>query len=77
MSLAGSIDQRERELNIEEKFSLFLDFLNDHVWSRKQKIGEHDIVYLLSQHHGDEFFLLRSQGAAEGGRGIGQHRKRG
>ena len=56
MSLAGSIDQRERELDIEEKFSLFLDFLNDHVWSRKQKIGEHDIVYLLSEHHGEEFF---------------------
>jgi hypothetical protein len=55
MSLAGSIDQRERETNIEKKFALFLDFLNQHVWSRKQKIGEHDIVYLLSQHHGDEF----------------------
>ncbi len=56
MSLAGSIDQREREMNIEEKFSLFLEFLNEHVWSRKQKIGEHDIVYLLSHHQGDEFF---------------------
>lgn len=55
MSLAGSIDQREREMNIENKFALFLDFLNQHVWSRKQKIGEHDIVYLLSHHHGDEF----------------------
>ena len=55
MSLAGSIDQRERETNIENKFALFLEFLNEHVWSRKQKIGEHDIVYLLSQHHGDEF----------------------
>lgn len=55
MSLAGSIDQRERETNIENKFALFLDFLNEHVWSKKQKIGEHDIVYLLSQHHGDEF----------------------
>ena len=55
MSLAGSIDQRERETNIENKFALFLDFLNEHVWSKKQKIGEHDIVYLLSQHHGNEF----------------------
>lgn len=55
MSLAGSIDQRERETNIENKFALFLDFLNEHVWSKKQKIGEHDIVYLLSHHHGDEF----------------------
>lgn len=55
MSLAGSIDQRERETNIENKFALFLDFLNEHVWSKKQKIGEHDIVYLLSKHHGNEF----------------------
>ena len=55
MSLAGSIDQRERETKIEEKFSQFLDFLNKHVWSKKQKIGEHDIVYLLSHHHGGDF----------------------
>lgn len=55
MSLAGSIDQRERETHIEEKFSSFLDFLNQHVWSKQQKIGEHDIVYLLSHHQGEEF----------------------
>ncbi|RPH37368.1 MAG: hypothetical protein EHM86_11100, partial [Desulfobulbaceae bacterium] len=55
MSLAGSIDQRERETQIEDKFSLFLDFLNDYVWSRKQKIGEHEIVYLLSHHNSDDF----------------------
>ncbi len=55
MSLAGSIDQRERETKIEDKFSLFLDFLNDYVWSRNQKIGEHEIVYLLSHHTTDDF----------------------
>lgn len=55
MSLAGSIDQRERETQIEDKFSLFLDFLNDYVWSRKQKIGEHEIVYLLSHHTEEDF----------------------
>jgi hypothetical protein len=55
MSLAGSIDQRERETQIEDKFSLFLDFLNDYVWSRKQKIGEHEIVYLLSHHTKEDF----------------------
>ena len=55
MSLAGSIDQRERETDIEEKFSSFLGFLNDHVWSKNQKIGEHDIVYLLSHHQGNDF----------------------
>ncbi len=55
MSLAGSIDQRERETKIEEKFSQFLTFLNDYVWSTKQKIGEHDIVYLLSRHDNPDF----------------------
>ena len=55
MSLAGSIDQRERETQIEEKFAQFLVFLNDYVWSTNQKIGEHDIVYLLSRHDTEDF----------------------
>lgn len=54
MSLAGSIDQRERETGTEEKFAQFLTFLNNHVWST-QKIGEHDIVYLLSRHDTSDF----------------------
>ncbi|THB72898.1 MAG: hypothetical protein D6B25_15920 [Desulfobulbaceae bacterium] len=69
MSLAGSIDQRERETQIEEKFSLFLDFLNEHVWSKNQKIGEHDIVYLLSSHdptdfHCSEIEILQKEDAS-------------
>ena len=55
MNLAGSIDQRERETGIEEKFSSFLHFLNDYVWSKNLKIGEHDVVYLHSQHAEDTF----------------------
>ncbi len=55
MNLAGSIDQRERETEIEDKFSNFLHFLNDYVWSRNLKIGELDIVYLHSQHTEDDF----------------------
>ncbi len=55
MSLAGSIDQRERETGIEEKFAQFLTFLNNYVWSKNLKIGEHDIVYLLSNHHSSDF----------------------
>ena len=55
MNLAGSIDQRERETDIEEKFSTFLHFLNDFVWSKNLKIGEHDIVYLSSRHSEDTF----------------------
>jgi len=55
MNLAGSIDQRERETGIEEKFSNFLHFLNDYVWSKNLKIGEHDIVYLHSQHSDESF----------------------
>ncbi|MCG6930064.1 MAG: hypothetical protein LJE64_05860 [Desulfofustis sp.] len=55
MSLAGSIDQRERETETEEKFAHFLTFLRDYVWSSGQKIGEHDIVYLLSRHDVTDF----------------------
>lgn len=55
MNLAGSIDQRERETGIEEKFSSFLHFLNDYVWSKNLKIGEHDLVYLHSRHAEDTF----------------------
>ena len=55
MSLAGSIDQRERETEIETKFSSFLDFLNAYVWSPKSKIGELDIFYLVSTHEPKDF----------------------
>lgn len=55
MNLAGSIDQRERETEVEAKFAQFLDFLNEHVWSRKARIGELEIVHLLSQHDPETF----------------------
>lgn len=55
MNLAGSIDQRERETDIENKFLEFLSFLNAHVWSPSMKIGELEIAYLLSQHEPESF----------------------
>ncbi|MBC8209353.1 MAG: hypothetical protein H8E79_09345 [Desulfobulbaceae bacterium] len=55
MNLAGSIDQRERETDIEQKFSKFLNFLNRHVWSTNTRIGELEIVYLLSEHEPKNF----------------------
>ena len=55
MSLAGSIDQRERETEVEAKFVGFLDFLNAYVWSPEIKIGELDIFYLLSTHDKKDF----------------------
>jgi hypothetical protein len=58
MNLAASINQRENETEIEVKFSNFLSFLNEYVWSPNQKIGEHDIVYLLSRHAEDDFRCL-------------------
>lgn len=61
MNLAASIHQRENETEIEEKFSSFLSFLNDYVWSSKLKIGEHDPVYLLSQHDREDFRCLDVQ----------------
>ena len=55
MGLAGSIDQRERETKIAEKFLDFLDFLNAFVWSPDYRIGELDIRYLHSTHNRDDF----------------------
>ena len=55
MNLAGSIDQRERETNIEHKFAGFLTFLNKYVWSTEARIGELEIVYLLSNHEKKHF----------------------
>lgn len=55
MNLAASIHQRENETEIEHKFASFLTFLNNFVWSQKQKIGELDIVYLLSKHDEEDF----------------------
>ena len=50
MNLAGAIDQRERETDIESRFSGFLRFLNDYVWSPQLRIGEHRSAYLFSEH---------------------------
>ena len=55
MQLAGSIDQRERETDIEAKFSGFLAFLNNYVWSSESLIGELNPVYLLSNHEPAKF----------------------
>ncbi|MBU0944778.1 MAG: hypothetical protein KJ804_08350 [Proteobacteria bacterium] len=55
MNLAGSIDQRERETDIEKKFSDFITFLNAHVWSPSLQIGDLKIHYLHSSHRQDDF----------------------
>lgn len=55
MGLAGSIEQRERETDIENKFSSFLNFLNQYVWSPQLKIGELEMAYLHSRHDADDF----------------------
>ncbi len=68
MNLAGSIDQRERETETEEKFANFLQFLNKHVWLADAKIGELELVYLLSDHRPEDFsctkhkLLTRAEG---------------
>jgi hypothetical protein len=58
MNLAGSIDQRERETDIENKFYAFLEFLNRNVWSPQFKFGQLQNAYLLSQHDPDDYRCL-------------------
>lgn len=55
VNLTAAIEQRERETQIEKKFSRFLDFLNAHVWSQEAKIGEREPALLLSQHSMEDF----------------------
>ncbi|HEX8980469.1 MAG TPA: hypothetical protein VF811_12225 [Parasulfuritortus sp.] len=61
MGLAGSIDQRERETDIENKFYAFLEFLNGNVWSQQHKIGHLESAYLLSRHDPDTFRCIEVQ----------------
>ncbi len=68
MNLAGSIDQRERETDIENKFYAFLEFLNQHVWSPRLKIGHLEKVYLLSRHDLDNYRCLNVSVIAENDR---------
>ena len=58
MQLAAAIDQRERETDMESKFSRFLDFLNEHVWSPDVKIGELETSFLVSKHDPNDFSCL-------------------
>jgi len=55
MNLAASIDQRERETDIENKFKEFLSFLNQYVYSPDIKIGELNPVFLVSRHAKEDF----------------------
>ena len=55
INLAGSIDHRGRETAVEKKFSLFLDFLNNYVWSPSLKIGDLEKSYLHSWHDEQDF----------------------
>lgn len=55
MSLTATIEQRERETEVEQKFGRFLDFLNAYVWSQDAKIGEREPSLLLSRHSADDF----------------------
>ena len=58
MNMAASIDQRERETDIERNFKEFLKFLNEYVWNRDDKIGESNSVFLVSHHDANDFSCL-------------------
>jgi hypothetical protein len=79
MNLAGAIDQRERETDIASRFSGFLRFLNEYVWSSELRIGEHRLAYLLSEHDpvDNRCTAVRVIGMEEGRRlSLGENQRR-
>jgi hypothetical protein len=58
MNMAASIDQRERETDVEKNFKEFLKFLNEYVWNRDDRIGESNSVFLVSRHDVNDFTCL-------------------
>lgn len=50
MGIDASIDKRERDLNIENQFQGFVDWLNMHVWNPESLLGESSGSYLISTH---------------------------
>lgn len=50
MTLAASIDRREREVGIEDQFRRFVDWLHERVWNPELLLGESRGTYLLSTH---------------------------
>lgn len=50
MGLAASIDKRERDLNIENQFQGFVDWMNTQVWNPESQFGESNGSYLISTH---------------------------
>lgn len=50
MTLAASIDRREREVGIEDQFKRFVNWLHERVWNPELLLGESRGTYLLSTH---------------------------
>jgi len=50
MTLAASIERREREVGIENQFRRFVDWLHERVWNPDLLLGESRGVFMISDH---------------------------
>lgn len=50
MSLAASIDRRQREVGIENQFRRFVDWLHERVWNPQLLLGETRGAFMISTH---------------------------
>lgn len=55
MDLSAKVDQREREIQLDESYRTMNTFLDTHVFNTADKIGETQEVVMVSSHNDEEF----------------------
>ncbi len=61
LELAGTVDQREKALGIEEKYKRFDEFLDTHVWDNKEGFAHRERFYLVTTHDPDTFLTTSAE----------------
>lgn len=59
MALVAAVNYRERESGQIDRYNMFVDFLNKHIWDREKAIGDTQSTYIMSRHSLSDYSVLR------------------
>lgn len=65
MSLAASVDRRQREIGIEDQFKRFVLWIRERVWDPELLADESDGAYLISTHDPDTWACIETKWVKE------------